>query len=225
MQMRRLPFLLLFLFSCVGEDVVMDVVDPEVRITNPINNLEINTSYTFEYMYLDNAGMSATPDQVSWSTSDANIAIVNDQGEATALALGDVTLTLTASVDGESVEATIDFTVSEDSGSSGPNERSGTVNTTTSYDLSGNFTISIVDNDDLRISFADNYVADDDLPGLYVYLTNNPNSPSGGYEIGPVNVFSGAHSYTIPDTDLFDYNYIFYYCKPFNVKVGHGEIE
>ena len=82
--MRRLPFLLLFLFSCVGEDVVMDVVDPEVRITNPINNLEINTSYTFEYMYLDNAGMSATPDEVSWSTSDANIAIVNQQGEATA---------------------------------------------------------------------------------------------------------------------------------------------
>lgn len=222
--MRRLPFLLLILFSCVGEDVVMDEVDPEIRITNPIENIEVGTTYQFEYMFLDNVGMEATPVEITWSTSDASKVIVNADGLASALDFGDVTLTLSTLYNNTQVATSIDLTVSDNSTSETPTERNGSVNTTTSYDLVGDFTMTMVDGE-LTITFEDNYVADDGLPGLYVYLTNNPNSPNGGYEIGPVQIFNGAHEYQISGVGLFDYDYIFYYCKPFKVKVGHGEIE
>jgi len=60
---------------------------------------------------------------------------------------------------------------------------------------------------------------------LYVYLTNNPSTTAGALEIGKVTVFEGTHIYTIEgDIPLNQYNYLLYFCKPFNVKVGDGEI-
>ena len=44
-------------------------------------------------------------------------------------------------------------------------------------------------------------------------------------EIGAVEVFKGAHSYILEgDIPLNQYDYLLYYCKPFNVKVGDGPI-
>ena len=40
------------------------------------------------------------------------------------------------------------------------------------------------ESDELILSFAENYKTDDVLPGLYVYLTNNPNTINGALEIG-----------------------------------------
>ena len=62
------------------------------------------------------------------------------------------------------------------------------------------------------------------LPGLYLYLTNNPNTINGAQEVGEVTIFSGAHSYSIPNTGINEYNYLLYWCKPFSVKVGEGKI-
>lgn len=221
--MKRL-ILLLTLSGCVGQDIVLDEVPPEVRITNAISQMEINTTWQFEYMYLDNVGAEAMPDELTWSTSNADIAIVNQDGLATALDYGNVEITLTATMDEVTVDTTIAFEVTDDPTMMSQSTRSGTIATTSSYELTGDFEISI-DGNDLIIEFESNYVADQGLPGLYVYLTNNPNTPTDGYEIGAVQVFSGAHQYRIPDIDLFDYDYLFYYCKPFKVKVGHGDIE
>ena len=104
-----------------------------------------------------------------------------------------------------------------------PTSRTGTIQTTTFYDLAGDFEISEVDGK-LVINIADNYVASSALPGLYVYLTNNPNSIGDALEIGEVEVFEGAHSYELENVGLTDYDYILYFCKPFRVKVGDGEI-
>ncbi|MEM9549152.1 MAG: hypothetical protein AAGA77_24405, partial [Bacteroidota bacterium] len=62
------------------------------------------------------------------------------------------------------------------------------------------------------------------LPGLYVYLTNNRNTTANALEIGAVEVFNGAHTYTVEDVGINDYKFLLYFCKPFNVKVGDGEI-
>ncbi|WP_370089902.1 DM13 domain-containing protein [Ekhidna sp.] len=221
--MKRL-ILLLTLSGCVGQDIVLDEVPPEVRITNAISQMEINTSWQFKYMYLDNVGAESTPDEITWSTSNADIAIVNQDGLATALDYGNVEITLTATMDEVTVDTTIAFEVTDNPTMMSQSTRSGTIATTSSYELTGDFEISM-DGNDLIIEFESNYVADQGLPGLYVYLTNNPNTPTDGYEIGAVQVFSGAHQYRIPDIDLFDYDYLFYYCKPFKVKVGHGDIE
>ncbi|MEL7160606.1 MAG: hypothetical protein AAFN92_07595, partial [Bacteroidota bacterium] len=104
-------------------------------------------------------------------------------------------------------------------------ERKGTVATTTFYDLEGTFTLTEQTDGSLKLALDADYVADDGLPGLYVYLSNNPNSNAGAYEIGAVTVFRGAHEYIFSGPELGEYDYVLYYCKPFSVKVGHGDIE
>ena len=96
----------------------------------------------------------------------------------------------------------------------------GQIRSTSSYLLQGNFRYEF-DRQNIVLSLGENYRADTALPGLYVYLTNNPTTPSGGYEIGKVTVFEGAHQYNLPASiALMDYKYILYWCKPFSVKVG-----
>lgn len=96
----------------------------------------------------------------------------------------------------------------------------GQIRSTSSYLLQGNFRYEF-DGQNIVLSLGENYRADTALPGLYVYLTNNPTTPSGGYEIGEVTVFEGAHQYNLPASiALMDYKYILYWCKPFSVKVG-----
>ena len=86
--------------------------------------------------------------------------------------------------------------------------------------LEGNFRYEFYEQN-IVLSLDDSYRADTALPGLYIYLTNNPNTPMGGYEIGQVLVFEGAHQYELPSSiALMDYKYILYWCKPFSVKVG-----
>ena len=106
-----------------------------------------------------------------------------------------------------------------------PQSYQGTIQTTSSYVLTGSYEYGLNDAGQLVLDIAADYLASKALPGLYVYLTNNPNSPSGGYKIGEVTVFSGAHSYILPSSiDVNDYKYILYWCKPFSVKVGDSTI-
>ncbi len=105
--------------------------------------------------------------------------------------------------------------------------KSGTINSTSSYPLGGDFTISEQQDGSLLISIASNYTADQRLPGLYVYLSDFTNSTVNAYEIGAVSVFSGSHTYTIPanaNVGIDDFQYLLYFCKPFRVRVGHGTI-
>lgn len=100
----------------------------------------------------------------------------------------------------------------------------GQIRSTSSYQLQGDFRykhngIQII------LSLNSNYKASSSLPGLYVYLTNNPSTPSGGYEIGKVTVFEGPHQYILPPSIMLrDYIYILYWCKPFTVKVGDAQL-
>ena len=104
-----------------------------------------------------------------------------------------------------------------------PTNGSGTIVSTSSYKLEGDFSLSET-NGTLTLSFVDNYEASSALPGLYVYLTNNPNSINDALEIGKVEVFKGAHSYEIDNTSITAFDYVLYFCKPFRVKVGDGKI-
>ncbi|MDA9262548.1 hypothetical protein N9P64_00410 [bacterium] len=106
-----------------------------------------------------------------------------------------------------------------------PQSYQGTIQTTSSYVLTGSYEYGINDAGQLVLDIGDDYEASTAIPRLFVYLTNNPNSPSGGYEIGEVTVFSGAHSYILPSSiDINDYKYILYWCKPYIVKVGDSTI-
>lgn len=217
---------LFFLSSCIQDDILFDTVEETLRITNPIDSLGIGDSIQFQIRYTNNIGEIEMPN-VSWLSSAASILQIDDQGLAIGQLEGRAEVYATVDIDGiKSVHDTLSIVVIAQADTMG-NEaqtRSGSIRTTSSYQLEGDFVVTEEQNN-LFITFADNYEASRNLPGLYLYLTNNPNSVANALEIGKVETFSGAHTYELPGVNLNDYDYLLYYCKPFRVKVGDGQIQ
>ena len=159
---------------------------------------------------------------ITWSSSDPTILEIDQNGLATAKQLG--TVTIRASYNNGSTLLTDSVQVSVGTTTvGGTMTKSGVIMTTSSYVLTGTFDL-VEDGSNLQLNILGDYQASTALPGLYLYLSNNRNSIANAYEVGAVQVFSGAHSYTINNTGINDYDFLVYYCKPFNVKVGDGEI-
>lgn len=220
-----LGLLLSLLTSCIGDDIIADEVPERLRINNRIDSLKLGDSFQFEVMFFNNIGQEEER-QVDWNTSDANIISVTQEGLATAHDMGSATITATVNLpDKAPVEDSFEVVVSEvTTEAEASMNRSGSIKTTSSYVLTGDFEF-FQEGNSLILSFDESYRASSALPGLYVYLTNNPNTTTNAYEIGKVTQFEGAHTYEIPaDVGLDTYNYLLFFCKPFRVKVGDGEI-
>lgn len=220
-----LGLLLSLLTSCIGDDIIADEVPERLRINNRIDSLKLGDSFQFEVMFFNNIGQEEQR-QVDWNTSDANVISVTQDGVATAHEMGTATITATVNLpDKAPVEDSFEVVVSDVTTEvEEMTNRSGSIKTTSSYVLTGDFEL-FEEGNSLILSFDENYRASSALPGLYVYLTNNPNTTTNAYEIGKVTEFTGAHTYEIPaDVGLDTYNYLLFFCKPFRVKVGDGEI-
>ena len=46
----------LLMVACIGDDLVFDEVDPIIRIMNPVDTIEINSTYQFEVVFFNNIG-------------------------------------------------------------------------------------------------------------------------------------------------------------------------
>lgn len=215
-------FLTTSITSCIGEDIVEDRVAEDLRIINAIDTIGFGATYQFESRYLDNVGESQEVN-IEWSSSDDEVVSVTNTGLAEGLASGSVTITaeyqgidayLVNEIDVIVGENTTEVVVEDEI-------RNGVIETTSSYLLEGDFAVKEVDGN-LLINIADNYKASTALPGLFVYLSNNPNSIADALEITAVSIFNGAHVYTIPNVGIDDYKFLLYFCKPFNIKVGDG---
>ena len=221
-------FLLLVLglgqMGCIGDDLIMDEVEPIIRIMNAIDTLALGSDYTFTYAYFNNTGQEESISGASWSSDNPTAISVDDFGVATAQDVGTATITVEL-VNPDGIQVRDEHTVVVGENTVTNNQgRSGTLRTTSSYTLEGAFTLN-VDDEDLILEFSEDYEASSNLPGLFIYLTNNPNTINNAFEIGAVEVFSGAHSYTIEGVDLNDYSHVLYFCKPFVVKVGDGAFD
>ncbi len=218
------PFFLLVVLvtSCVQDDFIDDRVDPVLRFISSIDTIEISTEFQLEAMYLNNVGQEETQ-AFMWNSDRPEMLTVNSTGLVQAISAGTATITVSFETEeGITISDQMDITVGDNTVIT-IEEKSGTIRTTSSYTLEGNFTFQEV-NGNLLIEVAEDYRASANLPGLYIYLTNNPTTTADALEIGPVEVFNGAHSYEIPNTGVSDYQYLLYFCKPFNIKVGDGEI-
>jgi len=207
--------------SCIKDDFVQDSVDPVIRITNAIDSLQLNSEYQFEQTYFNNIGRAEEVD-VTWVSSNSDVITINSEGNASALALGESLISVSYNDNGVIISDEVNIIVGE-STSSLSQIIMGEIITTSSYELTGAFELAETANG-VTLSFDDSYKASTALPGLYVYLSNNRNSVANGLEISSVSVFSGAHSYEIENVGMADFSYIVYFCKPFNVKVGEGEL-
>ena len=210
------------LSSCIGDDLVKDSIEPEVRILNAVDSIKINSQYNFMAGAFDATGTRIDQPMLNWTSSDTSVLSINVQtGIASAKKLGTTLVEVSTHIDGtvytdENIVSVGNTTVSQTT------ERSGSLQTTSSYTLTGDFVLRD-ENGTLKLFLAENYRASSSLPGLYVYLTNNPATSVGALEIGPAKSFNGAHTYTIPSgTGINDFQYVLYFCKPFNVKVGDG---
>ncbi|MEM9258025.1 MAG: DM13 domain-containing protein [Bacteroidota bacterium] len=225
--MRLLPLLsLLFLFTaCIGDDIVEDYVSPVIRFENPVSSIEAGTSYQFEAQFINNVGQMEDV-RPTWTSANPDLLAIDANGLATAITEGNTVVTAAYEDEfGEMASTSLDVEIGASTVVVEEMSRSGSVATTTFYDLEGDFVLSENAMGGLTLAFSENYNADTGLPGLYVYLSNNPNSSAQAFEIGRVSIFQGAHQYEIENVALNDYQYVLYYCKPFNVKVGHGDIE
>ena len=93
-----------------------------------------------------------------------------------------------------------------------------------SYQLDGKATLK--PGAQLQLILSSDFETTNALPGLYLYLTNNPSTINNALEIGAVKAFSGAQVYDVPaGVGLQDYSHILFYCKPFVVPVGAGKFE
>ncbi|WP_179337585.1 Ig-like domain-containing protein [Winogradskyella ludwigii] len=229
-MIRKYTFLLVSFFllqtSCIGEDIVNDFIEPELRILNPISSLPVPETFQFNTAYFNNIGIEEEA-TITWSSSNLDIATIDTSGLLTAISEGVTTISASTQENDIFLEQSFPVTITEDGTVViiEPAVKSGTIVTTSSYLLTGTFTLEEQENsNNLLLSVNSDYQATTSLPGLYLYLTNNPNSISGAYSVGPVSVFNGAHDYTIPETNINDYTYLLYWCQPFGVKVGTGEI-
>ncbi len=226
MKNYNFPFLFLFtvvLFSgCIKDDFIDDRVDPVLRFTTSLDTIEIDTEFQLEAMYLNNIGREETPD-LDWTSLNPDILTVNQTGLINAIMAGTATIMVSFETEeGITVSDQMDITVGEETVIT-IEAKGGTIRTTSSYTLEGDFTLEEVGGN-LVITVAENYRASSNLPGLFIYLTNNPATTTDALEIGPVQTFNGAHTYEIPGVGINDFQFLLYFCKPFNIKVGDGEI-
>jgi len=209
--------------ACIGDDYVSDFVQPEIRIVETPSPIAEGETFQLNPIFFNNIGQEENA-IFSYSSSDESILTISEDGLINALSKGQSKVIVSTVYQDETISRSIDITVDQTTIIIEPETKSGTINTTSSYILEGEFTIETTDTG-IQIDIDESYKADTSLPGLYIYLTNNPNTNSGALEIGAVTVFDGAHSYEIPDVSVDDFTHILYFCKPFSVKVGDGEIK
>ncbi|MEL6720831.1 MAG: Ig-like domain-containing protein [Bacteroidota bacterium] len=214
--------LLAALSACIGDDIIDDRVDEQIRILSNVDTIGFGEEFQFEASFFNNVG-AETETLIEWSSSDEVIITIDQTGLAKAISAGAANIYATVDLMEKSIRDTIPVVVGENTVVS-IESRSGTIKASSFYTLEGSFTMTEEDGT-VTIAFADDYVASEALPGLYIYLTNNPNTVGGALEIGAVDVFKGEHNYKIEELDINEYNHLLYWCKPFGVKVGDGDIE
>ena len=220
---------LILLQSCIGDDVLEDAVPADLRIVSATDSVTVDSTFLFEAKYFNILGEEEAQ-TITWTSSDASVLSIDANGLATGVSEGAVVVLATTSPDGETqLTDSKEVVVTKDIVET-PTVTARDVTFSGSYSLQGSGVLREQEDGSLVLEINGDYRMDEGLPGAYIYLTNNPNSNpnsgNNGYEVAAVDTFSGAHSYEVSgDVDLFEYNYVLFYCKPFSVKIGDGELE
>lgn len=202
------------------DTVTVTNIAERLTINNPITQVNVNETHQYTTTYTDNTGQVQTP-TVTWSSSNTSIITVDNNGLLTAISVGEATITASVTNTNNQTITTENIVMVIGSAT----EKTGTIRTTSSYTLRGTFTLKeIPGTNNLELIINDDYEASSSLPGLFLYLTNNPNTVNNAQEISAVSVFRGEHTYIIEDTGINDFSHLLYWCKPFSVKVGEAEI-
>ena len=213
-----IPFLLI---SCIGEDVVDDVIPLSLRITSRnLESLKVGDDFQFEAIFTNNTGKEEEV-SLEWSSLDEGIADINDStGLATGVSEGNTQIYVSYINSGISLIDSIGINISQSTTFRTDTLRGELSGST--YDLRGDFELT-QDGDDLIVKLLSNYSHDGGAPGPYLYLSNNRNEVSQAKELGDVKQ-TASHTFRVENVGLFDYQYLVVWCKPFEVLIGNGKI-
>ena len=153
----------------------------------------------------------------SWSSSNPNIATIDDNGLATAIIPGVVDIV--AETDGiESVPARLAVLGQSRTGMF--TKREGT-----SYTVSGTATLEERADGSLVLEIGRDFVSSNG-PGLEVFLSHNNTVNSQSRNLGRLESTSGAQSYDVPPgIELTTFDWVIIHCVPFNVTFGFAELK
>lgn len=154
---------------------------------------------------------------VAWISSNTSVASITTNGAATARSAG--TASITAIIDGvESLPAM--FTVSA-------NSRVGTfvMRPGSGHNVRGTATLAQQSNGSLVLSFGSDF-ASAGGPDVRVYLSITSTVGASSVDLGRLQRFSGAQSYSIPSSvQLHTYDWVIIHCVPYNITFGYARLQ
>ena len=101
-------FLAILLSSCIGDDIIDDMIDPVLRVNNQIDSLAVGSEFQFDIVFFNNVGVQEDTD-VEWTSSDPSVIAVSRTGLAVALSPGEVEISVTAQTPDDDI--TVSFNV------------------------------------------------------------------------------------------------------------------
>ena len=114
-QSKLLPnfiVLLLLLVACQGEDLVDDRVPAEIRVLDSFTNIFVGQKKSFDLVYLNIIGAKIENPDFIWVSSNPSVLTVNSDGEVTAVATGNATITVSiVTLDGKTISRTFQVEV------------------------------------------------------------------------------------------------------------------
>jgi hypothetical protein len=192
--MKKVAFLivsLLLLLSCVGEDLVNDYVDPDLRISNAILSISEGFQYQFKARFFDESGTKVENPTLVWRVDPPSAVSIMQDGTIQAITAGQATVIVqTTGLQGNIIEARTTFTITavantettttetstmttgtETSTMTGvviaPQFFEGEIRSTSSYVLEGKFRYEH-DGTRITLSLDSSYRASTSLPGLFI---------------------------------------------------------
>lgn len=202
----------------VTDDAV--VLEPEVRLTEFVQELEVGETFMFQANYFGTDGQPDNSQTITWISRNASLITIDANGLATGVAEGATTIEASANGVSADVVVTVVPAVSE--------MRTGSL-MGTGYDISGNFSMEYNEDNDLILTVT-NYMRDG--PGPYFYLTNQTTNVTNGLNLGSAQT-NGNHTINVSEiarnesvsVDLFTYDVLMVWCEPFSVRLGFGEFD
>ena len=191
--------------------LAMIKIEPDSAQLNPGDSLQFTAK-----------GFNLNGDEITginflWSSSNPNVATVNDSGLVFAQNSGTANITA-SSASISSNPAVVKVVANTRSGMFTPNPNTG-------YMVSGTAELKFNNSGDLILEFLSDFQSSNG-PGLYVYLTQSTLLSPDNIELGVLKSTSGAQTYQVPQgIDLYDYGYVIIHCKPFNVTFGSAKFE
>ncbi|MEM7107275.1 MAG: DM13 domain-containing protein [Bacteroidota bacterium] len=203
-----------FAFGMESEPIRFTVVSDDtsvalIEITADSSRVEVGNQLQLRARALNVIGNEIAGVEITWLSSDENVATVDSEGLLTGVSTGVVNIEASSNP----ISATFQVTVGN------TQMRQGFFEDLNGYNTSGGVSIAMV-GENLEVHLAEDFSTSRG-PGLYLYLSNNRTMVNGGVELGKLISTSGASSYTAPTgISIDDFDYVIIYCKPFGAGFG-----